>query len=74
MTPLAMNEFGATFRRVSEVGSRKWMDAPPPASVSRLPARATSRAASRHAGACADDNDVVWMWWVMRGHHRPVAT
>jgi hypothetical protein len=24
-------------------------------------------------GACADDDDVIWMWSAMLEHHRPVA-
>ena len=69
---LAMDEFGAGFRRVAELSSRKRMDAPT-APVSRLQyghslARAGEFAGGHQAcGACADDDDLAWM------HHRSAA-
>src|SRR5882757_10640707 len=64
---LAMNELGASLRRVPELGSGQRMDAPA-ASVTRFHyghslARAGEFAGGRQAcSACADDNDVVRMW------------
>src|SRR6202522_300317 len=59
-----MNEFGAPFRGVAELGRQKRIDAPP-ASVARLQdgnslARAAEFAGGHQpCGACADDDDVV---------------
>src|SRR5258706_14665228 len=73
---LAMDEFGTAFRRVSEFRSRKRMDTPA-APVSRfqhrhLPAGSSEFAGGHQAcGACADYDDVVWMW---SGHARALPT
>jgi hypothetical protein len=59
-----MDEFGTAFRRVSELRSRKRMDAPA-ASVSRFqyrdPLAGASELAHSHqaCGTCTDDNDMV---------------
>jgi hypothetical protein len=67
---LAMDEFGATLRGVSELGNRKWMDAPA-APISRFqychPLARTSKLAGSHQACrtCANDNGMSWT----RSHH-----
>src|SRR5882757_6529120 len=63
-----MDELGAAFCRVTELSGRKRMNATA-ASVSRFQdgyslARASEFARGHQAcGACADDDDVVWIRW-----------